>query len=540
LITQDQAGLWTDGRYFLQAEQELFGSGFQLFRSGEDSVPSMEEYLERILQGGECIGFDGRTVSGAFVAELEKRLEDMRVSFYTGLDLIGAIWEERPEIGKEPVWNLDIQFCGVDRLEKLSRVRREMKAKRADVLLLSSLDELAWLLNLRGGDVKYCPVFLAYGVVTQDTCLIFGQKEAFSKRIQAMLSEAKIQLLSYDEIYHYLGGLGKEKLWVDKAKVNYALLQSLSGDVKMFDAPSPIVLLKSVKNQTEIENVRNAHIKDGVAVTKFLYWLDQHVKEGTVTECSGAARLEEFRKEQALYQGASFAPIVAFGEHGAIVHYSGDEKSDVVIKGDGLLLMDTGGHYLDGSTDITRTVVVGAVTQEQRSHYTAVLRGNLKLGAAKFRYGCSGVNLDYLAREALWEQGLDYNHGTGHGIGFLLNVHEGSVSIRWRTGLTLEQTTLEAGMITSNEPGYYQAGAYGIRLENLLLCCEGKTTEYGQFMEFETLTVVPFDRRCILVEMLDAKERQLLNAYHQKVYETLAPYLDTKERLWLENVTAMM
>lgn len=537
LITRDQAGLWTDGRYFLQAEQELVGTDIELFREGEHGVPSMKEYLALLLQGGECVGLDGRTVSGSFMEELRQRFSPMGISFRTNVDLIGEIWEERPEISKNPVMDLEVKYCGLNRTEKLRIVRQKMQDKNVDCLLLSALDEIAWLLNLRGGDVKYCPVFLAYGVITQESCQIFGQKEAFSPDILEMLCKAGITVGSYDTIYDWVCGIRGEKLWVDRKSVNDTLLQCVMKDMQVLDAPSPILLLKAVKNGAEIANLRNAHIKDGVVVTKFIYWLEKQVKKGVVTECSGAAKLEKFRSEQDLYQGPSFAPIFAFGEHGAIVHYSGDEKSDVVIKGNGLLLMDTGGHYLDGSTDITRTVAIGEVTEEQKLRYTAVLRGNLKLGAAKFRYGCSGVNLDYLAREALWEQGLDYNHGTGHGIGFLLNVHEGPVNIRWKMNPSLEQAVLEAGMITSNEPGYYQAGEYGIRLENVLLCCEGEKTEYGQFMEFETLTMVPFDRRCISVKEMNRRERQLLNEYHQKVYTTLAPHLEMKERLWLKEVT---
>lgn len=537
VIMQDMAGLWTDGRYFLQAEKQLDTKCYKLFKEGEEGVPSLQEFLQDVLEEGQCVGFDGRTVSGVFVEGLQDMLAGKGISFWTKGDLIGEIWEERPAISKKPVIEHELCYSGMMRQVKQAEIRTMMEEKNADMLLVSALDDIAWLTNMRGDDVEYSPVFLAYGVVTKDCCIVFGQKESFSQKIRGILAEVGIEFRPYDGIYDFIRELPKLNLWVDKKRTNYALLKCIPENMEIIDGDHPIMLRKAIKNDIEIDNVRYAHIKDGIAITKFLYWLSQNVGNGDVTEISAAEKLEVFRREQEYYQGSSFAPIFAYGAHGAIVHYSADEESDAVIAGNGLLLLDTGGHYLDGSTDVTRTVAIGEVTKQQKSHYTAVLKGNLNLAAAKFRYGCSGVNLDYLARQPLWEQGLDYNHGTGHGVGFMLNVHEGPNSIRWKPGKDGGDVVLQAGMITSDEPGFYLLGEYGIRLENLILCKEAGKTEYGQFMEFETLTMVPFDRNCINPQEMSVKELALLNAYHERVFELLEPHLQPEERLWLKEAT---
>jgi len=536
VIMQDMAGLWTDGRYFLQAEKQLDTNCYKLFKMGEEGVSSLEGFLQDVLKEGQCVGFDGRTVSGAFVEGLQEMLAGKGISFWTEGDLVGQIWADRPAISKKPVMDYEL-YSGMMRQVKQAEIRTMMGAQNADVLLVSALDDIAWFTDMRGNDVEYSPVFLAYAVVMKDWCIVFGWEESFSQEIRGILAKFRIKFMPYDGIYDFIHELPKLNLWVDKKRTNYALLKCIPEDVKIIDGDNPIMLRKAIKNDIEIRNERHAHIKDGIAITKFLYWLSQNVGNGDVTEISAAEKLEAFRREQEDYQGPSFAPIFAYGAHGAIVHYSADEESNAVLAGKGLLLLDTGGHYLDGSTDVTRTVAVGEVTQQQKSHYTAVLKGNLNLSAAKFRYGCSGVNLDYLARQPLWEQGLDYNHGTGHGVGFMLNVHEGPNSIRWQAGKDRENVVLEAGMITSNEPGFYLAGEYGIRLENLILCKEAKKTEYGQFMEFETLTMVPFDRNCINPKEMSVKELALLNAYHQRVFEVLEPHLQPEERLWLKEAT---
>jgi len=536
VIMQDMAGLWTDGRYFLQAGKQLDGDCCKLFKMGEEGVPSLEEFLQNVLKEGQRVGFDGRTASGSFVEGLRERLAKKKISFWTEGDLIGDIWTERPPISRQPVVDFELN-SGMMRQSKQTEIRTMMEEKNADVLLVTALDDIAWFINMRGADIDYCPVFLAYTVVTRDRCIIFGQAESFSEEIKETLAKYRIEFMPYESIYDFIRALPKLNIWVDKKRTNYALLECIPKHMKIIDGDNPIMLRKAIKNEIEISNERYAHIKDGIAITKFLYWLSQNVENKNITEISAAEKLELLRQQQENYQGPSFAPIFAYGAHGAIVHYSANEESNAVIAGNGLLLMDTGGHYLDGSTDITRTIAIGKVTAQQKSHYTAVLRGNLNLAAAKFRYGSCGVNLDCLARQPLWELGLDYNHGTGHGVGFMLNVHEGPNSIRWKNGKNQENVVLEAGMITSDEPGFYQTGEYGIRLENLILCKESEKTEYGQFMEFETLTMVPFDRNCINPEEMSVRELELLNAYHEKVFKTLEPHLQPEERVWLKETT---
>lgn len=539
LVETDRAALWTDGRYFLQAQEQLAGSGITLMKSGQPGVPSMLDYLGEKLVDGDVIGFDGRCVTGAFVEKLKETTAKKKIAFYGEEDLAGLVWKDRPPLSAEPVWELSAEDVGLSREEKFAKVREKMAKKGADAFLTTELSEIAWLLNLRGNDVTHTPVFLAYLLLARDGVVLCAQKDAFSQKIREKLEGAGVCLHPYESIEEQVALLpAGTRLLADERKVNYRLLQAIPKGVERVSGESPIELLKAVKTPREIANIRSAHVKDGVAVTRFVHWLKTRVGQETVTEIRAAAKLEEFRSETEGYLGPSFDPIIAYGAHGAIVHYEAVPETDAVLEPRGLCLADTGGHYKEGTTDITRTIVLGEVTAEERKAYTLVLKGHLRLGAAKFLQGVCGQNLDVLAREPLWREGLDYRHGTGHGVGFLLSVHEGPQSFRWRISKEAACVPLEEGMILSNEPGFYMTGKFGIRHENLVLVRKGEKNDYGQFMYLEPLTMVPFDREAIEMSLMNGEEICLLDAYHQKVYETIAPYLSGEELAWLEKATA--
>lgn len=539
LVEEERAALWTDGRYFLQAESQLKDSGIALRKSGQPGVPTLFEYLSETLAEGDVIGFDGRCVTGAFVKKLREKTAKKQITFYEKEDLAGLVWQERPPLSEEPVWELSVSYAGLSREEKLAKVRETLEMQSADAFLTTALDEIAWLLNLRGNDVKNTPVFLSYLLLTKHTAALCAQESAFSEEIREKLSRAGVELFPYESIETQIAKLtAGTRLLADGRKVNDRLLQAIPGGVERIDGESPIERLKAVKTPLEIVNIRAAHVKDGVAVTKFMHWLKTCVGKENVTEISAAAKLEQFRAEGEGYLGPSFDPIIAYGPHGAIVHYEAEPETDAVMEPRGFCLADTGGHYREGTTDITRTIALGEVTAEEKRDYTLVLKGHLRLGAARFLEGVCGQNLDVLAREPLWQAGLDYNHGTGHGVGYLLSVHEGPQSFRWRLTKDTACVPLEEGMILSNEPGLYRTGKYGIRHENLVLVRKGKKTDFGQFLYLEPLTMAPFDRDAIDGAVLTADEKTLLNDYHQKVYETLSPYFVGEELAWLKEVTA--
>jgi len=538
IITQDMAGLWTDGRYFIQAADQLRDTTIELFKSGEPGVPTVHQFLNDKLQEGMCLGFDGRTVSAREAEELQELLQEKHITFSVNDDLIGEIWEDRPVLSCEPVMELDIRWTGKSRADKIAEIREQMKAKEADTFILTSLDDIAWLLNIRGNDIHCCPVVLSYLVMMENELRLYANAAAFSEEIRSNLEADGVKIYPYDDVYSYVQTISSDKkVLLSRANVNSRLVSNIPSEVTILDEPNLTLLPKAVKNKTEMENERIAHIKDGIAVTKFIYWLKKNVTRTTITELSAAEKLYQFRSEQEHFLGDSFDPIIAYGTHAAIVHYSATEATDIPLEARGMVLADTGGHYLEGTTDITRTIVLGPVTAKEKKFFTAVLRGNLNLAAAKFKYGCTGLNFDYLARGPLWELGEDYNHGTGHGVGYLLNVHEGPNSFRWKNLPGNPAPVLEEGMITSDEPGYYLENEFGIRHENLVLCKKAEKTSFGQFMCFEPLTMVPFDLEGINPEEMTERERKLLNDYHQKVYTTISPYLDEEEKEWLKQAT---
>lgn len=535
VVLPDRAALWTDGRYFLQAAEQLTGSTIELMRMGQPGVPAIGAFLAQHLPEGGVLGFDGRTVSSSFAGTLEKALEAKHIRFAGGEDLVDAVWPDRPALSDRPVWELT--GCGLSREEKLAKLREKMAAEDAAYLLLTSLTEIAWALNLRGGDVACTPVFLSFLLIGREDAQLCIQPQAVPADIVEKLTACGVTLRPYGAIYDLLRALpAGTRVMADSATANYRIMESLS-HAEVLDQPSPAVLMKACKTQEETDGFRAAHIKDGAALCRFLYWLKTRIGEEPMTELSAAARLAAFRAEQPDFLDLSFDTIAGYGPHGAIVHYDPTPETDVPLHPEGLLLVDSGAHYRQGTTDVTRTIALGPVTQEEKRMFTLVLKGHLALAAARFPHGATGENLDVLARLPLWEQGLDYNHGTGHGVGFILSVHEGPQSFRWHS-TDGRRIPLEEGMVISNEPGYYEAGKFGIRHENLVLVRAGETTDYGQFMYLEPLTMAPFDRDAIDVSLLTEAELAQLNGYHRLVYDTVAPLLPAEEQAWLAAATA--
>jgi Xaa-Pro aminopeptidase len=535
VVTLRDAGLWVDGRYFLQADAELKGSGISVFRMGQPGVPSLPEFLEKNLGKGEVLGIDPQTLSIRRSREIELALKAAGTGFVSlSKNLVDAIWTDRGELPTDEVMALPTRFAGESVAAKLARVRKEMKARKVDAHFISALDGVAWLLNLRGRDVPFNPVLISYVLVTAKTAVLFIDPRKVPAAVARALGKS-VEFRAYDDVAAALQQLGREKkrVWVEDTSVSRWAADLLAGADLVTDL-SPVTLMKARKNDVEIQGMREAHLRDGVAMCRFLCWLEDTVGATKVTEISAADRLEEFRRKGQHFQGLSFRTISGYADHGAIIHYSVTPETDVPMRPAGIYLIDSGGQYLDGTTDITRTVLLGKkATAEQKDRFTRVLQGHIRLGRVRFPQGVTGGRLDVLARSALWNVGLDYNHGTGHGVGSFLNVHEGprTISANKDTGLPIE-----AGNIFSNEPGYYKPGGYGIRIENLVLVKQnGVSGENGlPYLEFETLTVCPIDTRLVDTKLLDAEERGWLNAYHKDVYRKLAPQLESKERGWLK------
>ena len=539
VITLKEAGLWTDGRYFVQAEKQLEGSTVTLYRMAEEGVPAVEEFVKDKLPQGGCIGFDGRTVNGAWGEKFAAIAEEKGGSLSIGEDLINLIWTDRPELSRAPLFILEEKYSGKSTAEKINDVRAKMAEEGADVHILTSLCDIAWLLNIRGGDIQSVPVVLSYLVLTRDQCIWFLQEEVVDDAIRAYLKENHIETRPYDDIYTYVSDIPESAVvLMNKSGVNYRICNELNKNIQVINKPNPTELMKAVKNPVEVDNTRLAHVKDGVAVTKFMYWLKTNIGKIPMTEISASDYLEARRREQENFIDLSFTTISAYGANAAMMHYSATPESNTVLKPEGFLLVDSGGHYYEGTTDITRTFVLGPVSDEMKQHFTAVCRSNMKLANAKFLYGACGLNLDILARGPLWDMGIDYKCGTGHGVGYILNVHEGPNGFRWKIVPERHDSgVLEEGMITTDEPGVYLEGKYGIRTENELVCRKAEKNEYGQFMEFENITYAPIDLDGIDPEQMSPREKQMLNDYHKKVYEVLSPYMTEEENEWLKKYT---
>ena len=538
VVTMEKAGLWTDGRYFVQAAKQLEGSGVTLQKMGVEGVPTILEYLRQAMPEGGTLGFDGRVINELLGEEMEAAVAARHAKIAYGEDLVGMIWADRPALSREPVWILDEKYCGKSAAEKIADLRAAMREAGADVHVLTALDDIVWLLNIRGNDVPCNPVVLSYLAVTETEVLLFIQEEALDDSARSYLESLGVAVKPYDSIYDYVKTLAGQAVMVEKSRVNYALCHNLDASCRVIDRMNPTALAKAVKNPVEMENIRRAHIKDGVAVTKYIYWLKKNIGKIPMDEMSVADRLEEFRREQEGYLGPSFNTISAYGPNAAMCHYSATEESKAVLEPRGLYLVDSGGQYYEGTTDITRTIALGELTAEEREHFTLTAMSMLRLGNVKFLHGCRGLNLDYVAREVFWQRGLNFDHGTGHGVGYLLNVHERPNGIRWKVVPERQDSgVLEEGMLTSDEPGIYIEGSHGIRTENLILCRKAEKTEHGQFMRFEFVTFVPIDLDAIDKSLMRPEDVEMLNAYHREVYEKISPYLTEEEADWLREAT---
>ena len=536
VITKNRAGLWTDSRYFLQAERELENSGIELFRMGLPETCSFEQFLCSEIAFGETIGVDGKTFSAQGLNALQQTLDQKKITIQSKFDLIDLVWAERSSLPEAPLYIHDSSYSGMQTQEKLIQVNNKLQQLGADCTLLCMLDEIAWTFNIRGNDVTYNPVVVSYAFISEDESILFVETNKVTAATLQQLKAEGVSIAPYDSIDSFVSNLPTgTRIFVDPCKTNATLYDAIPSDCIKITGNSPVALLKSIKNATEIAGFRNAMIKDGVAMTRFYIWLEQAMAANNVlTECSISERLSYYRSLQPLYAMDSFGTICGYKEHGAVVHYSASPETDATLAAEGMLLIDSGGQYLDGTTDITRTWSLGNTTEAQRKDFTRVLKGHISLAKCKFPQGTRGSQLDILARKSLWDCGLNYLHGTGHGIGHFLNVHEGPQSIRMEEN----STTLQPGMVISNEPGLYRTDAYGIRIENLILVREDSQTEFGSFYSFETLTLCPMDSALIDISMLSVREHAWLNKYHQLVFDRLSPLLTTEEVAWLKDKTA--
>lgn len=539
IISMDEAGLWTDGRYFIQAENELKDSGIKLFKMGEEGVPTIGEYLLEKLPKNSTLGFDGRVMSVKEGQSLANKLAFKGINIEYKYDLVNDIWEDRCSLPTEKAFLLGVEYSGESFSDKLYRIRAVMKEKKATTHILASLDDIAWLFNIRGRDVKSNPVVLSYAVISIDSVYLFIDKNKIGEDIRAELSKENVQIKGYEEVYEFIKNIDEnEVVLIDTSKVNYAIYSNIPSNVQKIEERNPSILFKSIKNEIELKNIRNSHIKDGVAFTKFMYWLKNNIGKIEITEISATQKLEEFRREQDKFIEPSFSTIAAYKDHAAMMHYSATEESNYKLEPRDLFLVDSGGQYFDGTTDITRTIALGPIPENVRKDFTNVVRGMIRLSKAKFLYGCRGYNLDILARGPLWEEGIDYKCGTGHGIGFVLNVHEGPNGFRWKVREDIDDTCiLEEGMVTTNEPGVYVENSHGIRIENEIVVRKAEKNEYGQFMDFEVITFAPIDLDAIDESIILKDEKVYLNNYHKQVYDKISPYLNEEEKQWLKTYT---
>lgn len=537
VITKDAAGLWTDGRYFIQAAQQLEGTSVELMKMGEEGVPTVEEFIADALPEGGTLGFDGRVVASGEGQALEAAIAPKNGKINYSEDLIDLIWTDRPALSEKPAFALGEEYTGESTASKLARIREAMKESGANVHAIAALDDVCWTTNLRGDDIEFFPLLLSYAIITMDDMKLYIDERKLTDDMKANLAKDGIILRPYNAIYDDIKELSADDtILLDPDRLNYALFNNIPEGTKIVEKMNPEILMKATKNEVEIKNIINAHVKDGVAITRFMYWLKKNVGKIEITEISAAEKLEEFRKEQEGYLWQSFEPICGSGEHGAIVHYAATPETDIPVVTDGLFLTDTGGGYMEGSTDITRTFGFGNLTDEMKADFTTVLQCNLHLANAVFLEGICGFNLDVLARMPAWKRGMNFNHGTGHGVGYLMNIHEAPCGFRCSVR-EKEKTPLMEGLIITDEPGIYIEGSHGIRTENELLVRKGPKTEWGQFMYMEPITYAPIDLDAVNADMLTLEEKGWLNDYHAKVYEVVAPHLCEEEREWLKEYT---
>jgi Xaa-Pro aminopeptidase len=535
VITMKQAGVWTDSRYFLQAAQQLEGTGFDLFKMGMPETPDMIDWIVEQVGNGGKVGIDGMVYATSEAKTLKNKLESKGIALETRFDPFEEIWKDRPEIPKNKIFTLPKEITGESTKNKIKRIVEEIEKARAEGIVIATLDAVAWTFNIRGNDVEYNPVAVAYGYVSKNESVLFIDPDKLTPPIASELQSQGVKTANYNHIFDYIEELPeKTTICVTESKINYTLYQHFSARCKVIDLPSPIDLMKSMKNETELNGFRRAMVKDGIALTRFYMWLEKTVPTGTVTEMTIAEKLREFRSQQEQYMGESFGTIAGYATHGAIVHYSATPESNSIIEPRGLLLIDSGAQFMHGTTDITRTVALGEIAPQMKSDYTKVLKGHIALATAIYPEGTRGSQLDILARKPLWDNCETYWHGTGHGIGHFLNVHEGPQNIRTEEN----PTPLKQGMVTSNEPGIYRTDQYGIRIENLVVTQEYKKTEdFGTFYHFETLTLCPIDTKPIKTERLTEKEKTWLNNYHRMVYDKLQHHLNEEEKAWLKEKT---
>lgn len=519
VITEHEAGLWTDGRYFIQAEQDLEGTCIELFRMGVPGVPTIEEFLLAHLPEGGCLGFDGRVVNAEMGNALKESLSKKQISIACRKDLMDNVWENRPSLSCAPVWVLSEKYAGKSYQKKLEELREAMSSQKAEIHLMTALDEIAWLLNLRGGDIVNNPVFLANLLVEQENVTLYVQTMALTEETRAYLAQNQVLVKPYETFYGDVAALKNKSILLEPKKASFMLCESIHESCRVIlTAMNPCATAKAKKNEIEIENMKKAHLKDGVAATKFMYWLKKTIGTCPLTEMAAGRKMEEFRAQQEGYLGPSFVTIAAYKENAAIGYYHPDPECSKVLAPEGLLLVDSGGHYYDGTTDITRTYALGPITEEEKEYCTMVVSSMLKAGSMKFLYGCRGINLDYTIREAFWQKGLDYTGGTGHGVGFLLHVHERPNGLRWKVVPERQDSAvIEPGMICSDEPGLYVAGKFGMRTENMILCVPDEKNQYGQFLRFEFLTWAPIDLYTIDTRFMDEQAVERLNTYHAEV-----------------------
>lgn len=537
VITREDGGLWTDGRYFFQAQNELEGSGIRLMKMFVGDTPSITEYLCDCVPEGGTVAFDGRVVSMGEGQEYEEALAKKQIRINYSEDLIDVIWEDRPPLSDKPAFFLEEKYSGESTESKLARVRAAMKEQGAGSHIIASLDDICWLLNVRGDDIDFFPLLLSYAVVRQDGAEFYVDESKLNERIFEELKKNQVTVRPYNAIYEEVKKMDpSETVLIDPMKMNYALYKNIP--CKIVEAANPSILMKAMKNEVELENIRKAHIKDGIAITKFMYWIKNRYDKEKITELSSAKKLTELRRAQEGYIRDSFEPLCAFADHAAMMHYSPSEETDVTLSSGAFFLNDTGGGYYEGSTDITRTFVLGSVDAQMKRYFTAVVRAMMRLSRARFLYGCYGYNLDVLARGPIWDLDLDYQCGTGHGVGYLANVHEPPTGFRWYVVPSKnEHHQLEEGMVITDEPGIYEDGQFGIRIENEFVVRKGVKNKYGQFMYFETITFAPIDLDGIDPGEMSRDEREWLNHYHEQVYEKIGPHLTEEEREWLKEYT---